>query len=90
LNGNVDPWFAGGTENHLCLVDLRPLQTDGARAELVLDYAHITCNKNTCPGDKSALKPGGIRLGANAMTSRGLREADFERIADFIHQGMCV
>jgi glycine hydroxymethyltransferase len=50
----------GGTDNHLCLVDLRPLNTDGARVETVLDMAHMTCNKNTCPGDKSALKPGGV------------------------------
>ena len=53
----------GGTENHLCLLDLRPMGTDGARVEHVLDLAHITVNKNTCPGDVSALRPGGLRLG---------------------------
>lgn len=55
--------FPGGTDNHLCLIDLRPQGMDGARAEKVLDLASITANKNTCPGDKSALVPGGMRLG---------------------------
>lgn len=55
--------FSGGTDNHLCLVDLRTKGLDGARAEKVLDLASMTANKNTCPGDKSALVPGGMRLG---------------------------
>uniref|UniRef100_A0A8C7PVP7 Serine hydroxymethyltransferase n=1 Tax=Oncorhynchus mykiss TaxID=8022 RepID=A0A8C7PVP7_ONCMY len=54
---------SGGTENHLVLVDLRPKGIDGARAERVLELVSITANKNTCPGDKSALAPGGLRLG---------------------------
>lgn len=45
------------------LVDLRPKGIDGARAERVLELVSITANKNTCPGDKSALTPGGLRLG---------------------------
>ena len=53
----------GGTDNHLVMVDLRPGGMDGARAERVLELASITVNKNTCPGDKSALSPGGLRLG---------------------------
>jgi len=77
-----------GTDNHLCLVDLRPMGTEGAKVEHVLDMAHITCNKNTCPGDQSAFRPGGIRLGTPALTSRGFKEADFEKVADFIHQGV--
>lgn len=55
--------LSGGTDNHLVLVDLRPQGMDGARAERVLELASITANKNTCPGDKSALTPGGLRLG---------------------------
>lgn len=55
--------LTGGTDNHLVLVDLRPKGMDGARAERVLELASITANKNTCPGDKSALTPGGLRLG---------------------------
>ncbi|MEQ2279580.1 Serine hydroxymethyltransferase 2 [Ameca splendens] len=54
---------SGGTDNHLVLVDLRPRGIDGARAERVLELVSITANKNTCPGDKSALTPGGLRLG---------------------------
>lgn len=54
---------SGGTDNHLVLVDLRPRGMDGARAERVLELVSITANKNTCPGDKSALTPGGLRLG---------------------------
>lgn len=57
------PCPPGGTDNHLVLVDLRPKGIDGARAERVLELVSITANKNTCPGDKSALTPGGLRLG---------------------------
>lgn len=78
----------GGTDNHLLLVDLRPIGVEGARAEHVLDLAHIACNKNTCPGDVSALRPGGIRLGTPALTSRGFQEQDFEKVGDFIHEGV--
>lgn len=53
----------GGTDNHLVLVDLRPKGLDGARAERVLELVSITANKNTCPGDRSAITPGGLRLG---------------------------
>ncbi|KJH46284.1 glycine hydroxymethyltransferase [Dictyocaulus viviparus] len=77
----------GGTDNHLCLVDLRPKGIEGAKAERILDMVNITCNKNTCPGDVSALRPGGIRLGTPALTSRGFTEKDFEQVALFIHQG---
>ncbi|CAJ0962989.1 unnamed protein product, partial [Mesorhabditis belari] len=77
-----------GTDNHLCLVDLRPLGLDGAKAEHVLDLAHIACNKNTCPGDVSALRPGGIRLGSPALTSRGFKEADFVEVANFIDKAI--
>jgi len=79
---------SGGTETHLCLLDLRPVGLDGAKVERVLEDALIICNKNTCPGDKSALKPGGIRLGAPVMTTRGLKEDGFETIAEFIHRGI--
>lgn len=58
---------SGGTDNHLVLVDLRPQGMDGARAERVLELVSITANKNTCPGDKSALTPGGLRLGTDTV-----------------------
>ena len=53
----------GGTDNHLMLLDLRPRGIDGARVEKVLEACSITVNKNSVPGDKSALNPGGLRLG---------------------------
>jgi glycine hydroxymethyltransferase len=74
----------GGTDNHMVLLDLKPLSLDGARVEAVLEQVNIACNKNTTPGDKSALTPMGIRIGAPAMTSRGLSEADFKKIANYI------
>uniref|UniRef100_A0A672RW17 Serine hydroxymethyltransferase, cytosolic n=1 Tax=Sinocyclocheilus grahami TaxID=75366 RepID=A0A672RW17_SINGR len=78
----------GGSDNHLILVDLRPNGTDGGRAEKVLEACAIACNKNTCPGDKSALRPSGLRLGSPALTSRGLLEDDFRKVAEFIHRGI--
>uniref|UniRef100_A0A8B9RHD7 Serine hydroxymethyltransferase n=1 Tax=Astyanax mexicanus TaxID=7994 RepID=A0A8B9RHD7_ASTMX len=76
----------GGSDTHLILVDLRPNGTDGGRAEKVLEACAIACNKNTCPGDKSALRPSGLRLGSPALTSRGLVEEDFRTVAEFIHR----
>jgi len=78
---------SGGTDNHLVLVDLRPKGIDGARAERVLELVSITANKNTCPGDKSALTPGGLRLGAPALTSRQFKEADFIQVVEFMDEG---
>lgn len=79
---------SGGTDNHLILVDLKPAGIDGARVQNVLDLVHITLNKNSVPGDKSAVVPGGIRIGTPALTTRGFKEADFEKVADFIHRGV--
>ena len=75
---------ADGTDSHMVLIDLRPKALDGARVEAVLEQVNIACNKNSVPGDKSALTPGGIRIGAPAMSSRGLGEEDFKRIAQYI------
>lgn len=50
--------------------------------------AHIALNKNTVPGDKSAMVPGGIRMGSPALTSRGFIESDFEQVAEFVHRGI--
>lgn len=58
--------------------------TDGNRADKVLEAIGLACNKNTCPGDKSALRPSGLRFGSPALTSRGLKAADFEKVSDFI------
>jgi glycine hydroxymethyltransferase len=77
-----------GTDSHMVLVDLRPLVLDGARVEAILEQINITCNKNAVPGDKSALTPGGLRIGTPAMTSRGFGEADFERVANYIDESI--
>jgi glycine hydroxymethyltransferase len=77
---------ADGTDSHMVLLDLRDQSLDGARVEAVLEQVNIACNKNSIPGDKSALTPCGIRIGTPAMTSRGFGEEDFKRVADYIDQ----
>lgn len=79
---------SGGTDNHLILVDLKPSGIDGARVQTVLDLVSITLNKNSVPGDKSAIVPGGIRVGTPALTTRGFREEDFEKVAHFIDRAV--
>ncbi|KAL0432641.1 UNVERIFIED_CONTAM: Serine hydroxymethyltransferase 2, mitochondrial [Sesamum latifolium] len=74
---------SGGTENHLVLVNLRNKGIDGSRVEKVLEAVHIAANKNTVPGDVSAMVPGGIRMGTPALTSRGFVEEDFVKVAEF-------
>ena len=61
---------------------------DGARVEKVLEKANISVNKNTIPGDKSAILPSGIRMGSPAMTTRELKEEDFKKIAEFVDRGI--
>jgi glycine hydroxymethyltransferase len=74
-----------GTDNHLMLVDLTPFGLTGKEVEALLDAAHITANKNTIPNDpKSAFVTSGIRLGTPAATSRGLKEDDFDQVAEAI------
>jgi len=77
-----------GTDSHMVLLDLRPQSLDGARVEAVLEQINIACNKNSIPGDKSALTPCGLRIGAPAMTSRGFGEDDFKRVAQYIDESI--
>ncbi|KAF5100257.1 hypothetical protein D0Z03_000840 [Geotrichum reessii] len=77
-----------GTDSHMVLVSLRDKGIDGARVETVCEAINIALNKNSIPGDKSALVPGGIRIGAPAMTTRGLGEEDFKRIVGYIDQAI--
>ncbi|KIW05673.1 uncharacterized protein PV09_03536 [Verruconis gallopava] len=79
---------SGGTDNHLVLVDLKSKGVDGARVERVLELAGVASNKNTVPGDKSAMKPGGLRMGTPAMTTRGFQPEDFKRVADIVHRAV--
>lgn len=74
-----------GTDSHMVLVSTKnETGIDGARIEHVCELVNIAVNKNSIPGDKSALVPGGLRIGAPAMTSRGFGEEDFKRIANYI------
>lgn len=76
---------SGGTDNHLMLMDLTNLNISGKDAENLLDLANITANKNTIPNDpRSAFVTSGVRLGTAAVTSRGLKEADMDVIAEAI------
>ena len=70
------------------LTDLRPQAVDGSRVERVLELAHIATNKNTVPGDVSAMVPGGLRMGSPALTSRGFVEPDFDKVAEFVDRGV--
>ncbi|KAF2240871.1 serine hydroxymethyltransferas-like protein [Trematosphaeria pertusa] len=79
---------SGGTDNHLVLVDLKDKGVDGARVERVLELVGVASNKNTVPGDKSAMKPGGLRMGTPAMTTRGFQPEDFRRVADVVHRAV--
>ena len=81
---------SGGTDNHLVLVDLKNRGIDGARVERVLELCGVASNKNTVPGDKSALRPGGLRLGTPAMTSRGFQPEDFSRVADLVDRAVVI
>lgn len=76
----------GGTDNHLVLWDLRPLGVTGGKMERACELCHITLNKNSVLGDVSAMTPGGVRIGTPAMTSRGLVESDWEKVADLLHE----
>lgn len=79
--------ISGGTDNHLILVDVyNSLGITGKEAETILDSVHITVNKNTIPNETlSPMIASGIRIGSPAMTTRGLKEEDFELIGDIIY-----
>jgi glycine hydroxymethyltransferase len=77
--------ISGGTDNHLMLIDLRSKGLTGKLAENTLIKADITINKNMVPfDDKSPFVTSGMRIGTAAMTTRGLKEADFVKIVDLI------
>ena len=82
---------SGGTDNHLILVNLKQSKDiDGARVEKICDKVMITLNKNSVPGDKSALFPGGMRLGAHALTSRGFKEAEFKTVVEMVDKAIMI
>lgn len=80
---------SGGTDNHLMLVDVRPLKLTGKVAEKTLDAVNITVNKNTIPYDPE--KPAvasGIRVGTPAVTTRGMKEPEMKRIGSLIARAL--
>lgn len=79
----------GGTDNHLLLVDLTNKGVKGKEAEVALGAAGITVNKNTVPFDpRPAFDPSGIRMGTPALTTRGMKEAEMELVANWIDQAV--
>merc|ERR1711933_216676 len=88
LQGSGFDLVSGGTDNHLLSIDLRGKKVNGNKAEIVCEQASIVLNKNTIPGDKSAMNPNGLRVGTPAMTSRGLVESDFVKVGEFIAEAV--
>lgn len=77
-----------GTDNHLLLWDLRPHDLTGSKMEKLFETVHISVNKNSIAGDKSAITPGGIRLGTPAMTTRGCTAQDMDEVASYLDKGV--
>ena len=69
-----------------CRCYCRRLSRAGSKFEKLCDEVSLTLNKNSIYGDRSAVTPGGVRIGTPALTTRGFKEADFERIAGFLHR----
>jgi glycine hydroxymethyltransferase len=81
--------ISGGTDNHLMLVDVRPLGVTGKEADAALGHMRITVNKNTIPYDPNPpMVASGIRVGTPAVTSRGMREEEMREIANLIVEGI--
>ena len=82
---------SGGTDNHVFMVDLRNKGINGADAQIALDKVGITVNKNAIPFDTgSPMKPSGIRIGTPAVTTRGMKEADVEQVAEYISRALAI
>ena len=75
---------SGGTENHIILIDLNNKNITGSKIEKLCELVNISINKNSVPGDKSALSPGGIRLGTPSLTTRGMNGDDMLQVADYL------
>jgi glycine hydroxymethyltransferase len=85
LQGGGLDIVSGGTDTHLCLVDLRPKSLTGRDAELSLERAGITCNKNGIPFDpEKPMVTSGIRLGTPAATTRGFGISEFSEVGEMI------
>merc|ERR1739845_312225 len=84
LKGKGHKLASDGTDNHLVLWDVRPHGLTGSKIEKVCEAVSISLNRNAVHGDASALSPGGVRIGAPSMTTRGCDEKHFEKIAEFL------
>jgi glycine hydroxymethyltransferase len=81
--------ISGGTDNHLMLIDLTNKNITGKQAEISLELAGMTVNKNMVPFDqRSPFVTSGIRVGTPALTSRGMKEKEMIRIAEFINEAV--
>lgn len=79
----------GGTDNHLLLIDLTNKNISGKEAQIALDHAGITVNKNMVPNDlRSAMDPSGIRLGTPALTTRGMKEEEMKQIVGWVDEAI--
>ena len=81
MNYNVS---SNGTDNHIVLVNLRSTGVSGSKVEKICELVDISLNKNSVFGDKSPATPGGIRIGTAALTTRGFKEKDFEKVAEIL------
>lgn len=75
-----------GTDNHIVLMSCIDKGLTGSKMENACDAVHITLNKNTIIGDKSAITPGGVRIGTPAVTTRGYNEEDMKQVGRFIDE----
>lgn len=80
--------ISGGTDTHLLLVDVRNLGIDGMEAEKRLEENGIIANRNSVPGDTSPFKPSGVRLGTPALTTRGMKEKEMDKVAELIYKAL--
>lgn len=78
--------ISDGTDNHLLLMSCIDKGLTGSKMENICDEVHITLNKNTIIGDKSAVTPGGVRIGTPAVTSRGYMEDDMRDVGRFLDE----
>lgn len=78
--------ITNGTDNHIVMMSCIDKGLTGSKIETALDLMHITVNKNTIVGDKSAVTPGGIRIGSPAVTTRGYLEDDMREVGRFIDE----
>jgi glycine hydroxymethyltransferase len=86
LMGKGYKLITDGTDNHIVMMSCIDKGLTGSKFENACDQVHITLNKNTIIGDKSAVTPGGIRIGTPAVTTRGYLEKDMTQVAEYLDE----